>query len=80
MTRAGIVATTTNQTIRSSGVSMRLFRIERQSAARSARISCQKYATTAVVVPRCRATSNVRLKSSCVSRYVQFASQGSRMR
>ena len=51
---------------------IRRLRIERPSAARRASMSCQKYATTATVVPRCSATSNVWLNSSCVSRYVQL--------
>ena len=43
-------------------------------------MSLQKYATTATSVPRWSATSNVWLKRSCCSRYVQSAAHGTRMR
>src|SRR4029079_1199316 len=42
--------------------------------------SCRKYPPTASIVPRCSATSNVWLKSSCCSRYVQSPSHGTRTR
>jgi hypothetical protein len=65
---AGIVAARTHQAVFSSVVRIRRAATLRNQAATSATMSSQKYATTAMSVPKWRATSNVLLKSGCSSR------------